>query len=78
MSARSRRNSKKIWFRFGGCTVTITRGNHLRIDHPDLPGPIFTASTPSDWRAERNLRALLRRRLREANRSDHLLKDHGV
>jgi len=72
MTARSKRNSKKIWFRIDGCTVTITRGNHLRIDHPDLLGPVFAASTPSDWRSERNLRALLRRRMREAKRLRYL------
>ena len=47
-----------------GFTATHTRGGHIRIEHPWMAGPVFTAATPSDTRASRNLRALIRRRMR--------------
>lgn len=47
-----------------GYSVVRSNGGHLRITHPDLTGPVFTSSTPSDWRTYRNLRATLRRNRR--------------
>jgi predicted RNA binding protein YcfA (HicA-like mRNA interferase family) len=43
-----------------GWTVTMTGGNHYRFKSPAGP-VVFTASTPSDWRAIRNIVARLRR-----------------
>lgn len=43
-----------------GCGVSITGGNHIRIDTPQ--GPYFTGLTTSDQRAHLNLRRDLRRR----------------
>jgi hypothetical protein len=45
-----------------GWSLEHTRGGHLKLTHPAAAVPIFTASTPSDRRALRNVRAELRRR----------------
>lgn len=47
-----------------GFSTTITRGGHVRIDHPLMHGPVFAACTPSDHRAIHNLRALIARKMR--------------
>jgi len=31
-----------------GLTVTLTAGSHIKITHPDMAGPVFTGSSPSD------------------------------
>jgi predicted RNA binding protein YcfA (HicA-like mRNA interferase family) len=46
-----------------GFSTTLTRGGHVRISHPLMNGPVFAASTPSDHRAIRNVRALIRRKM---------------
>lgn len=43
-----------------GWVVTRTRGGHVKFTKVGCP-PIFTSSTPSDYRAGLNARALLRR-----------------
>lgn len=43
-----------------GWTVVRTPGGHLKFTKPGLP-PIYTGSTASDHRADRNARARLRR-----------------
>ncbi len=43
-----------------GFDISRTRGGHLRISKRGCP-PVFTSSTPSDWRSTRNALALLRR-----------------
>ena len=43
-----------------GATLTVTGGGHIRIVLP-CGAPIFCASTPSDGRAFRNIRAMVRR-----------------
>jgi predicted RNA binding protein YcfA (HicA-like mRNA interferase family) len=48
-----------------GFSVALTRGGHIRISHPYMNGAVFAASTPSDHRAIHNLRALIRRKMRE-------------
>jgi hypothetical protein len=48
-----------------GRSVEATAGGHLRLIK-DGAAPIYTASTPSDWRALANTRAQLRRMDREA------------
>jgi hypothetical protein len=45
-----------------GVTVSRTNGGHLRLDLPNGK-PIFAASTPSDWRAIRQIRSQVRRAL---------------
>lgn len=50
-----------------GFTATKTRGGHWRIEHPKMDGPVFAPDTPSDSRGVKNLRAMLRRKLRAAN-----------
>lgn len=52
-----------------GWTISHTNGGHLRFSKPGLP-PIFTSSTPSDYRAERNMRAQLRRTDRQIDSRD--------
>ncbi len=46
-----------------GWTVTPTCNGHLCWRHPS-GGLVYSASTPSDWRAGLNLRSELRRQLR--------------
>jgi hypothetical protein len=46
-----------------GWTISTTNGGHLRLDHPEARGPVFTGSTPSDHRAIRHARAEMRRAL---------------
>ncbi len=43
-----------------GYRVGRTRGGHLRFSKPGRR-PIFTSSTPSDWRPPRNAMSQLRR-----------------
>lgn len=43
-----------------GWSISRTSGGHLKFIKPGLP-PIFTSSTASDHRTERNARAMLRR-----------------
>lgn len=43
-----------------------TNGGHIRFLHPQVPKPIFTSSTPSDWRTVENSKSQLRRALRQA------------
>lgn len=50
-----------------GFTATKTRGGHWRFEHPQMDGPVFAPDTPSDGRGVKNLRAMLRRKLRAAN-----------
>ncbi len=45
-----------------GWAVERTRGGHLRFRPSDPTMPlVITSSTPGDWRAVRNVRAMLRR-----------------
>lgn len=48
-----------------GWEVVRTPGGHLKFTKPGLP-PIYTGATVSDYRAERNARAQLRRATRQA------------
>lgn len=50
-----------------GFTTTKTRGGHWRIEHPDMDGAVFAPDTPSDHRGLKNLRSLIRRKMRPAN-----------
>lgn len=45
-----------------GWTVEHMNSDHLRWYPPDGRDPVFSGSTPSDWRALRNIKAKLRRR----------------
>jgi hypothetical protein len=49
-----------------GWEVTVTRGGHLRFRHPASGALVHSASTTSDRRGMRNLRADLRRGERAA------------
>jgi hypothetical protein len=51
-----------------GWIVKRTAGGHLRMTHPN-GALIYSASTPSDWRATRNAVARLRRAERTAEHS---------
>ena len=44
-----------------GWSVQLRRGGHLAWKSPSGDGVVFSASSPSDWRANQNLRACLRR-----------------
>ncbi|SDI35769.1 hypothetical protein SAMN05216588_11586 [Pseudomonas flavescens] len=48
-----------------GWTARRTRGGHVRFQKPGCT-PVFTSSTPSDWRAYRNALAMLVRADRSA------------
>jgi hypothetical protein len=50
--------------RRSGWLVTCTGGDHLRLEHPEARRPVFTRSTPSDYRGIRHARAEMRRQLR--------------
>jgi hypothetical protein len=43
-----------------GLRVSLTRGNHIRVDTPN--GPVFSPLTSGTKRAGRNLRSALRRK----------------
>lgn len=43
-----------------GCEIGVTRGEHIKITCPN-GAVVITASTASDWRSIKNLRASLRR-----------------
>lgn len=47
-----------------GWRVSTTGSNHLRLEHPQASGPVFTGSTPSDRRALHNARAMMKRVMR--------------
>lgn len=46
-----------------GWTVGRTRSNHLKFEQPGMR-PVFTSSTPGDWRATKNALGMLRRAMR--------------
>lgn len=50
-----------------GFSASQTRGGHWRFEHPLMCGPVFAADTPSDHRGVKNLKSMLRRKLRPAN-----------
>jgi hypothetical protein len=47
-----------------GWSWSITRGGHLKLEHPEASAPVFAAQTPSDYRAAANTRADMARALR--------------
>lgn len=51
-------------FEKAGFKVLRTGGGYLKLLRPDLIGQVFVATTPSDVRADENLRALLKRIMR--------------
>ncbi len=57
-----------------GFTVRKTRGGHWRIEHPQMDGPVFAPSTPSDCRSVKNMLATVRRKMRAAN--DNAVNDN--
>lgn len=48
----------------GGFRVETTGGSHFKITHPNMDGPVYAASSPSCPRADKNLRAQLKRKMR--------------
>ena len=46
-----------------GWSTEHTRGGHLRCSHPRAAYHIYAASTPSDYRAWKNLQASMKRAL---------------
>ena len=59
-----------------GWQVVRTPGGHLKFTKPGLP-PVFTGSTPSDHRADRNTRTQLRRAKRRPPAGDDELSSGG-
>lgn len=45
-----------------GWQVSLTHGNHVRLDPPDGGGPVFTSLTSSDRRSVYSLMSMCRRR----------------
>jgi len=66
MSSSNRMKEARRELRRRGFTATKTRGGHWRFEHPDMGSPVFAPDTPSDHRGIKNLRALLRRKMRSA------------
>ena len=48
-----------------GWRSEVTGGNHVRLTHPRVKGFILAALTASDVRAKKNIRAMLKRALRD-------------
>lgn len=48
-----------------GYRVELTNGSHLKITHPDMDGPVFASSSPSDVRAMKEVFAMCRRKRRQ-------------
>ena len=46
-----------------GWTVSRTRNGHLKLSHPNARHPVFSGSTPSDFRSVRNLESQCRNAL---------------
>jgi hypothetical protein len=44
-----------------GYVIAVSGGNHYRIEHPDMAGPVFTSTTPSSFRHKQYLLAALKR-----------------
>jgi hypothetical protein len=59
-------------FRRADWSVEFTGGGHLKLSHPDTRERIYTASTPSDHRAQRKLRSQLRRALESKEEERHV------
>ena len=51
------------WQVKAGWRVRQCNGGHVELTHPRASGPVICASTPSDWRADANTQARLRRAL---------------
>ena len=49
-----------------GFSVIKTSGNHWRFNHPDMAYPVIASSTPSDYRAIKNLETEIRRSIRKS------------
>ncbi len=47
--------------------ITKGRAGHFRIEIPGYPKPLFTSSTPSDYRAIKNFQARVRRAIKEVS-----------
>jgi hypothetical protein len=47
-----------------GFTVEITGNCHLKITHPNMDGPVFSGSSPSCQRANKNLKATIKRKMK--------------
>jgi predicted RNA binding protein YcfA (HicA-like mRNA interferase family) len=62
MSASAQMKEARRELERQGFTATKTRGGHWRFEHPDMHGPVFAPDTPSDYRAIKNLYAMLRRK----------------
>ena len=48
----------------GGFAVAATGKGHWKITHPDMDGPVFAGASPSCGRADKNLRAEIKRKMR--------------
>jgi len=46
-----------------GWEISMTRGTHVRLVHPEAKGPVFVSLTPSDHRAQKNMLSDMRRAL---------------
>lgn len=58
------------WAESNGWRRTRTGGDHFRWVHPDVPQPVYTASTTKSQTGLRNAQSLMRRLMREAGRSE--------
>ncbi len=65
MSASNQMKEVRRQLEREGFITSKTRGGHWRIEHPDMPGPVFAPDTPSDHRGVKNLYSTLRRKMRQ-------------
>lgn len=49
-----------------GWAIGLTSKRHLRFTHPGVKGPVFSSSTPSDWRSSLSAISQLQRCMRAA------------
>jgi predicted RNA binding protein YcfA (HicA-like mRNA interferase family) len=49
-----------------GFAASYTGGGHLKFTHPDMTGPVFVSSSPSDHRTIKNFMAVIRRKMPDA------------
>lgn len=65
MSASNQMKEVRRQLERDGFITSKTRGGHWRIEHQDMPGPVFAPDTPSDHRGIKNLYSMLRRKMRK-------------
>lgn len=53
-----------------GFKVTVTKGCHHRVTHPEMDGFVIFPNSSRDWRLARNVESEIKRRMRSVERAD--------